>query len=91
MTLHANSIAALQSLRIAERNVVVLATYADSAVPLTDREAMAIMGASEKNMVSPRVTELVRDGYLYEVDSVKCGVTKKTVRRCSYTGLVNPL
>lgn len=89
MPIHANSLACFNGLNIAERNVVVLSTYANSPEPITDRQAMALMGASEKNMVSPRVTELIEDGFLYEVDSVKCEVTGKTVRRCTFTGLVS--
>ncbi len=90
MAVHANSQSAFYSLKNGERRAAVLAVYAKSPTALTDRQVMGALGATERNHVAPRTTELVDDGYLYEVDSVKCEVTGKTVRRCTYTGLVKP-
>ena len=88
---HINSLSAFYSLKLGQRRAAVLAIYAESSEPLTDRQVMEALGATERNHVAPRATELIADGFLYEVDSIKCDVTGKTVRRCTYTGLVSPL
>ncbi len=90
MSIHANSLSAFYSLKLGQRRAAVLAIYAASRAPLTDRQVMEALEATERNHVAPRTTELVDDGYLYEVDSVKCATTGKRVRRCTYTGLVKP-
>lgn len=80
MPLHANSLAAFASLDIDERSRLCLAAYLDSAVPLTDRQCMHVLGFQEKNRVSPRITTLTEDGFLEEVGSTICEETGKRVR-----------
>lgn len=90
MPIHVHSLAAFQALNIGQRRAVVLSIYAESDEPLTDRQAAARIEGAEFGNVKPRITDLVNDQFLYEVDSVICEVTGRRVRRCSYTGLVNP-
>ena len=47
----------------------------------TDREIMSALGFREPNATRPRVTELIQLGILREVDSIKCDITGKSVRR----------
>lgn len=89
MTIHHNSITAFHSLNQGERRAKILSVYAESGRPLTDREVMHRLGVSDMNHVRPRITELTDDEFLYEVDSVKCDVTGRPVRRSSFTGLVS--
>lgn len=46
----------------------------------TDREIQIRMGFAERNMVQPRITELIERGLLYECGKTKCAMTGKTVR-----------
>ena len=48
---------------------------------LTDREIKDKMGLSDMNAVRPRITEMIKSGHVEEVESVKCPVTNKTVRK----------
>ena len=48
--------------------------------PCTDRMVMGMMGFVEPNSVRPRITELVRGGFLEEGDKVRDRLTNKTVR-----------
>lgn len=91
MTVHSHSVFSFQSLNIGQRRAAVLAIYAEHDEPLTDRAAAAFLPDVPFGDVKPRISELVDAKFLYEVDSIKCPVTRKTVRRCSYTGLVTPL
>ena len=81
MAIHANSLAAFASLGLGERRAVVLSIYADSDVPLTDRQAAARIEGAEFGNVKPRITDLVTDQFLYEVDSVICEHSGRRVRR----------
>lgn len=47
----------------------------------TDREIKELMGFGDMNAVRPRITELIKFGYIEEVGSVKCPVTNQTVRQ----------
>ncbi len=49
--------------------------------PYTDRQIAAGMGFPDMNCVRPRITELVEQQLVRAVDSVRCPVTGKTVRR----------
>ena len=46
----------------------------------TDRQVQKEMNYAERNMVQPRITELIQFGYLEEAGKVKCEVTGKMVR-----------
>ncbi len=89
MPVHQHSLAAFHALNIGQRRAVVLSVYAESPDPLTDRQAAARIEGAEFGNVKPRITDLVNDEFLYEVDSVVCEVTGRRVRRCATTGLVS--
>ena len=46
----------------------------------TDRQVQQKLGFAERNMVQPRVTELIAKGLLIEAGRTKCQTTGKTVR-----------
>lgn len=46
----------------------------------TDRQIMERMGFGEPNAVRPRITEMIRSGFLEEAGNTRCPVTKKHVR-----------
>lgn len=56
---------------------------------MTDREVKEALGVSDMNYVRPRITELVKLGYVVEVDDIKCHLTNKTVRRVATIDNVN--
>lgn len=89
MPVHANSLTCFGTLNLGQRRTVVLSVYAESDEPLTDRQAAARIEGAEFGNVKPRITDLVNDQFLYEVDSVKCAETGRKVRRCTYSGLVH--
>lgn len=55
--------------------------YLERHGPRTDRQLMREMGFQDMNAIRPRVTELIDAGKLMELQSVRCEVTRKTVRR----------
>jgi predicted HTH transcriptional regulator len=79
--IHANSLAAYHSTPCerSERAAAVLAVIREQG-PMTDRQVMRALKFSEPNAVRPRITELVKDGALVEVGSVRDEITGKTVR-----------
>jgi len=85
--MHTNSIAAHHAEKdnLSHRAMNIVSVFKSMAEPLTDREVALLMGFSDMNSVRPRITELCKAGVVYEVDSVTCTVTKKTVRRCQIT------
>ncbi len=91
MAIHSHSVESFRALNHGERCAMVLSVYADHKEPLTDRRVMELLGFTDKNSVSPRVSKLIEDGFLYEEGSTKCPVTGRRVRLVSYTGLVNPV
>ena len=52
-------------------------------IGFTDRDIKNYMKFEDMNMVRPRVTELIQQGLLEEVDKITCKVTGKTVRMVS--------
>lgn len=66
---------------LGKRQAVIYAWMAANPRPWTDREVAAHLNFPDMNCVRPRITELVKQGLLTEVDSVRCPVTGKTVRR----------
>ena len=83
MSVHENSVQAyLEELpRLSQRAEAIMVYIRGYGKPLTDRQIMQGMRFADMNCVRPRVTELVKRGLLYEVDSIKCDVTNKQVRR----------
>jgi predicted HTH transcriptional regulator len=49
--------------------------------PVTDRQIMRHLGFTDPNTTRPRVTELIKLGYLVEVSNTKDKTTNKTVRQ----------
>jgi hypothetical protein len=86
MTVHANSLAAYQSLNLSERSANVLRVYVESVCPFTDREVMHRLGFTDPNAVRPRITELCDAGLLEEFDGGTLDPeTGKRVRLCRPT------
>lgn len=83
--IHSNSASAFseerETGRMSKRAAAILRWLNARPRPFTDREVMTGMGFQDPNQVRPRITELIHMGILEEVDSVKCPVTGKTVRR----------
>ncbi len=90
MAIHVHSRLAFAALGLGQRRAVVLSVYAESSDPLTDRQAAARIEGAEFGNVKPRITDLINDEFLHEVDSVICETTGKRVRRCTFSGLVSP-
>lgn len=67
--------------RLGRRAHEVLVCVSRAGRPLTDREVAAALGFADMNAVRPRITELLQDGWLREVDEVVDQVTGKLVRR----------
>lgn len=67
--------------RLGKRAATILKWLKANPRPYTDREVAARLGYPDMNCVRPRITELVQEGLLVEVDSVRCHITGKTVRR----------
>jgi hypothetical protein len=59
----------------------VVATLERSAEPMTDRQVLEALKEPDVNNVRPEITRMVQDGFLIEVDKVRCERTGKTVRR----------
>lgn len=65
-------------------NAAVLATYKREARPLTDREVIVLLKATDFNQVRPEITRLIQRRVLQEETyKVKCPYTKRTVRVCT--------
>lgn len=83
--IHPNSHAAHGDLAatgaLSKRQAVIYAWLSAHPRPWTDREVAAHLNFPDMNCVRPRITELVSMGLLTEVDSVRCPVAGKTVRR----------
>ena len=54
--------------------------YKHSDCMFTDREIQKQLGLAERNMVQPRITELIGKGMLTECGATKCSTTGKKVR-----------
>lgn len=80
--MHINSIAAYREEfdKLSQRSKAIYFYLLNAGVARTDRMILgAIFGEGDMNMVRPRITELLQDGWLVETGSVK-DVTGKTVR-----------
>lgn len=87
MTVHANSLLSWGDLEPAARHQMILAVYASSSKPLTDREVGKQLGFSDLNSVKPRISELINDFHrLMECASVIDATTNRTVRTVTIAG-----
>ncbi len=86
MTVHANSLAAYDTLDLSEREALVMSCFHGAIQPMTDREVMERLGFTDPNAVRPRITKLVAIGLLEECGNVKDSTTGKTVRICRTAG-----
>ena len=80
MSVHPHSLESYAALDAHTRNGLVMAAYAQSDVPLSDSDVMAILGFTDLNSVRPRITELLKAGKLEECGSKIDPVTHRTVR-----------
>lgn len=81
--IHRNSIQSFHEIRdkLNGKHQVIWDAF-KSSENLTDRMVKDMLGFEDMNSVRPRITELVKNGYLVEVDRSKCPVTGKKVRVC---------
>jgi len=80
--MHNNSLNAYgeEKVRLSKRARLIFDWFVANSGAHTDRFVQISMGFSERGMVQPRITELIKAGHLEEVGSTKCGVTGKNVR-----------
>ena len=81
MTTHNNSMLSSRQVERFNRRRMILEAYDKSDTPLTDRQVVDIIGFRDMNSARPRITELVEEGILKEVDSIEDHLTHRTVRR----------
>jgi len=83
MSIHKNSQLSFQEIlpSLRGRKKVILEAVKFHGGKLTDREIKVLVGALDMNGVRPRITEMLKEGYLVEEGSVKCPITNKLVRR----------
>jgi hypothetical protein len=89
--MHTNSQLAHETLRLdgtlSKRSALILRWLFAHPGLWTDRQIAAQLAMPDMNCVRPRITELVARHLLREVDSVRCPVTGKRVRRVTpFTG-----
>lgn len=80
--MHRNSLTAYaeEEARLGSRAAQILALLRTDG-PLTDRQVCARMGYADMNSVRPRITELIDNKLIEEVDDIRCPVTGKKVRQ----------
>ena len=83
--IHRNSIQSFHEIRdkLAGKHQAIWDAFRSVERNLTDRMVKDMLGFEDMNSVRPRITELVKHGYLEEVDRAKCPVTGKQVRVCN--------
>lgn len=65
---HANSKRALRKVARIDRKMAILAVFRAANRSLTDRQVMVAMGFVDPNKVRPRITELIKESRLVEVE-----------------------
>jgi len=82
--IHRNSIQSFGEIRekLAGKHQVIWDAFHKHSDKLTDRMVKDMLGFEDMNSVRPRITELIKNGYLLESDRAKCPVTGKKVRVC---------
>jgi hypothetical protein len=79
---HENSKRSFAELDVDTRRFEIYKLYREHGIPLTDRDVMQGLLRTDMNEVRPRITELIRSGYLYECGRSVCRVTGRSVRIC---------
>lgn len=77
---HENSKKSYRLLDKATRQAQIYRMFKKRPESYTDRQVLFWLNLDDMNQVRPRITELIRDGYLYEGKSVICSVTGRPVR-----------
>jgi hypothetical protein len=78
-----NSSDSVAQLDTQARDNAVLAVFAASNVPLTDRQVCERLGQEDLNYARPSITNLLDEGRLVEHASVTCPTTRRRVRTCA--------
>lgn len=83
--MHPNSMGAYATINLAHREAHVLSAFLRANCPLSDKEAAARLGFAHVSSAQPRVSDLIRKGYLREVGDTKDPNTGIRVRVCMPT------
>lgn len=78
--MHCNSLAAYATLDLKGRKKQIVECLANVGHPLTDRQIAAYYNKT-RDAYQPRVSDLIEDTVLVEVDRVECPFTGHLVRR----------
>ena len=80
--MHINSLTAYREEReqLRGRQALIYELLSETNTAMTDREVMSKLGFSEPNAVRPRITELIKKGFVEESGVIICAFTKKRVR-----------
>lgn len=79
--MHQNSLKAFKEIDTSERKRMILGFYERyRGYSYSDREVMESLDFSDMNFVRPRITELIKEGYLKETGNKKDYFTGRTVR-----------
>lgn len=78
--MHANSLAAYETLELSAREAQVLKALSLLGGAATDRQIAHAMGSQDLNVSRPRITALIGKGLLHEVASIRDTCTGKMVR-----------
>ncbi len=91
MTVHGNSIQAYHaaSATLRGRKLLIITALHAIGHAVTDRELAAHLGMGRDGS-QPRVSDLIADGVLIEVDRVACPITGHMVRRVWFAVAVVP-
>ena len=88
MTLHQNSIDSYREEKELGNpkifRIKILELLKTEGRPMTDREIFTALNETDVNNIRPEITRLIQRGNILEIDRVKCGVTRKTVRRTMF-------
>ncbi len=79
--MHVNSLFSWRMLNVPRGKARVCEVLERIQRPLTDREVCELLGSDDLNAARPRITELIDDGVLKEVESIPCPVTGRRVRK----------
>lgn len=82
MLIHANSHESFKNLSRDKRRQRILSIYQASAGVecFTDRQICRMLGFEDLNAVRPRISEMVKEGLLFEAGKIKDELTKTSVR-----------
>ena len=89
--IHENSLEAYNALDLGPRQKSVLQVYQRYIEPLTDRKVLSVFTGNpwgDLNKVQPRITELIKMGFLEEKGKTKCPYTAVRPRNVRLVGLL---